>query len=70
LVRKKNQDYFLNKKKSNFLFLLLGIGTMTWSPLACGLLTGKYDDGVPLHSRAALKVMTKKDNKIKKRIIL
>jgi aryl-alcohol dehydrogenase-like predicted oxidoreductase len=32
---------------------------MTWSPLACGLLTGKYDDGVPLHSRAALKVMTK-----------
>jgi aryl-alcohol dehydrogenase-like predicted oxidoreductase len=33
---------------------------MTWSPLACGLLTGKYDDGVPLHSRAALKVM--KDN--------
>jgi len=33
----------------------IGIGTMTWSPLACGLLTGKYDDGVPLHSRAALK---------------
>lgn len=30
---------------------------MTWSPLACGLLTGKYDDGVPLHSRAALKVI-------------
>jgi aryl-alcohol dehydrogenase-like predicted oxidoreductase len=29
---------------------------MTWSPLACGLLTGKYEDGVPLHSRAALKV--------------
>ena len=29
---------------------------MTWSPLACGLLTGKYDDGIPLHSRAALKV--------------
>jgi aryl-alcohol dehydrogenase-like predicted oxidoreductase len=36
--------------------LFLGIGTMTWSPLACGILTGKYDDGVPLHSRAALKV--------------
>ncbi|UJR38140.1 hypothetical protein I4U23_030818 [Adineta vaga] len=33
----------------------IGIGTMTWSPLACGLLSGKYDDGVPLHSRAALK---------------
>lgn len=29
---------------------------MTWSPLACGILTGKYDDGIPLHSRASLKV--------------
>lgn len=29
---------------------------MSWSPLACGILTGKYDDGIPLHSRAALKV--------------
>ncbi len=33
---------------------------MTWSPLACGVLTGKYDDGVPLHSRAALKVIKSK----------
>ena len=32
---------------------------MTWSPLACGLLTGKYEDGIPLHSRAALKVKSK-----------
>ncbi|XP_074654301.1 voltage-gated potassium channel subunit beta-2-like isoform X4 [Tubulanus polymorphus] len=31
------------------------IGTMTWSPLACGILTGKYDDGIPIYSRAALK---------------
>ena len=38
----------------------LGIGTMTWSPLACGLLTGKYEDGVPVHSRASLRVKTKK----------
>ncbi|CAF0953033.1 unnamed protein product, partial [Didymodactylos carnosus] len=37
------------------IFSKIGIGTMTWSPLACGLLSGKYDDGVPLHSRAALK---------------
>jgi aryl-alcohol dehydrogenase-like predicted oxidoreductase len=43
---------------------------MTWSPLACGLLTGKYDDGIPLHSRAALKVLIKKkDHKIKRIII-
>lgn len=34
----------------------IGIGTMTWSPLACGLLTGKYEDGIPVNSRAALKV--------------
>lgn len=33
-----------------------GIGTMTWSPLAGGILSGKYDDGVPIYSRAALKV--------------
>ncbi len=31
-----------------------GLGTTTWSPLASGLLTGKYDDGVPDDSRAAL----------------
>ena len=31
---------------------------MTWSPLACGILTGKYEDGIPCHSRAALKVNT------------
>ncbi|UJR08153.1 hypothetical protein I4U23_012429 [Adineta vaga] len=36
-------------------FHKIGIGTMTWSPLACGLLTGKYEDGVPLHSRASLR---------------
>lgn len=29
---------------------------MTWSPLACGLITGKYSEGVPDCSRAAMKV--------------
>lgn len=28
-----------------------GLGTTTWSPLASGLLTGKYNDGVPAGSR-------------------
>ncbi len=28
-----------------------GLGTTTWSPLASGLLTGKYNDGVPEDSR-------------------
>jgi voltage-dependent potassium channel beta subunit len=32
----------------------IGLGLTTWSPLASGLLTGKYLDGVPPGSRAAL----------------
>ena len=32
----------------------LGYGSTTWSPLASGLLTGKYNDGVPSDSRGAL----------------
>jgi voltage-dependent potassium channel beta subunit len=31
-----------------------GMGLTTWSPLASGLLTGKYNDGIPEDSRAAL----------------
>ena len=30
-----------------------GLGTTTWSPLASGLLTGKYNDGIPADSRLA-----------------
>jgi voltage-dependent potassium channel beta subunit len=32
----------------------IGLGLTTWSPLASGLLSGKYVDGVPDDSRAAL----------------
>jgi aryl-alcohol dehydrogenase-like predicted oxidoreductase len=32
----------------------IGLGTTIWSPLASGLLTGKYRDGIPDDSRAAL----------------
>jgi voltage-dependent potassium channel beta subunit len=32
----------------------LGYGTTIWSPLASGLLTGKYNNGIPQGSRAAL----------------
>lgn len=31
----------------------LGLGTTIWSPLASGLLTGKYNDGIPEDSRLA-----------------
>jgi voltage-dependent potassium channel beta subunit len=33
----------------------IGLGTTTWSPLASGLLSGKYNDGVPPGSRATIK---------------
>jgi voltage-dependent potassium channel beta subunit len=33
----------------------IGIGTTIWSPLASGLLSGKYNNGIPADSRAALK---------------
>ena len=32
-----------------------GYGSTTWSPLASGLLTGKYNEGIPDDSRGALK---------------
>ena len=32
----------------------LGYGTTIWSPLASGLLTGKYNQGIPADSRASL----------------
>jgi voltage-dependent potassium channel beta subunit len=31
----------------------IGLGTTIWSPLASGLLTGKYDDGCPPETRAS-----------------
>jgi voltage-dependent potassium channel beta subunit len=32
----------------------IGLGLTTWSPLASGLLTGKYQDGIPPGSRGAM----------------
>ena len=36
----------------------IGLGLTTWSPLASGLLTGKYKDGVPPDSRGAIQRMS------------
>jgi voltage-dependent potassium channel beta subunit len=36
------------------IYKYLGYGTTIWSPLASGLLTGKYNDGIPADSRANL----------------
>lgn len=35
------------------LYETIGLGTTTFSPLAAGLLTGKYNDGIPADSRLA-----------------
>jgi len=48
LVRDKVEKEFLP------LYANYGIGLTTWSPLASGLLTGKYQNGIPDGSRLAL----------------
>lgn len=42
------------EKEYEILYRELGYGTTIWSPLASGLLTGKYNNGIPADSRAAL----------------
>jgi voltage-dependent potassium channel beta subunit len=37
------------------LYQEIGLGTTIWSPLASGLLTGKYSDGIPQGTRITLK---------------
>lgn len=43
------------EKEYALLYRDIGLGTTIWSPLASGMLTGKYQDGVPADSRAAVK---------------
>jgi len=43
------------EKEYRRLYQDIGLGTTTWSPLASGMLTGKYNDGIPADSRANLK---------------
>ena len=37
------------------LYREIGLGTTIWSPLASGILTGKYNDGMPEGTRVSLK---------------
>ena len=48
-----------NKVENEFsmIYKTAGLGTTIWSPLASGLLTGKYNDGIPKNSRFALEGM-------------
>ena len=64
--REKIEKEFLN------IYRTVGLGTTIWSPLASGLLTGKYNDKVPKGSRLSLegydwlKERMLMDDKIKK----
>lgn len=67
--REKVEKEFLEIYKN------VGLGTTIWSPLASGLLSGKYNDGIPKGSRFALEgfgwlkerwVMEEKIKKVKK----
>jgi voltage-dependent potassium channel beta subunit len=51
-VRNKMENEFLH------LFRYHGIGTTTWSPLASGMLTGKYMNGIPEDSRLGRKELS------------
>lgn len=54
LMEQPQYNMFYRKKIERELVPLfddLGLGTTVWSPLASGLLTGKYNDGVPEDSR-------------------
>jgi len=42
-------------KEYTRLYKEYGYGSTTWSPLASGLLSGKYNQGIPKDSRASLK---------------
>lgn len=66
-----------NKIENEFseIYKNVGLGTTIWSPLASGLLSGKYNDGIPKGSRFALEgfdwlkdrwVMDDKLKKVKK----
>lgn len=48
--------YERNKMENEYvhIFKNSGMGTTIWSPLAAGLLSGKYNDGIPENSRFAI----------------
>ena len=43
------------EKEYALLYRDIGLGTTIWSPLASGMLTGKYQNGVPADSRGSVK---------------
>lgn len=56
-VEQPQYNLFERNKMENeyrMVFNTVGMGTTTWSPLASGLLSGKYNDGIPEGSRFAI----------------
>jgi voltage-dependent potassium channel beta subunit len=57
-VTEQSQYNLLERERVEYeyarLFAETGYGETTWSPLASGMLTGKYRDGIPTDSRGAL----------------
>jgi len=57
-VTEQSEYNLLNREKVEFeyarLFADTNYGNTIWSPLASGLLTGKYKDGIPAESRGTL----------------
>jgi aryl-alcohol dehydrogenase-like predicted oxidoreductase len=56
IVSMQNEYSLLNRKAENEIISCaqgLNVGFFAWSPLARGVLTGKYRNGVPADSRAA-----------------
>jgi voltage-dependent potassium channel beta subunit len=43
------------EKEYDILYRIMGLGTTVWSPLASGLLTGKYNRGIPAGTRVSLR---------------
>ncbi len=58
LMEQPQYNMFVREKMEReylFLFKEIGLGTTVWSPLGSGLLTGKYNNGIPEGSRLSLK---------------
>ncbi len=53
LVEQPEYNLFARRRVEND-YRDLGLGLVTWSPLASGLLSGKYRDGVPVGTRSTL----------------
>jgi voltage-dependent potassium channel beta subunit len=61
VVEQPQYHLFHRKRVENeyrHLYHDIGLGITTWSPLASGLLTGKYRNGIPKDSRGALPRMS------------